>query len=56
MEVIMEYKIKENLLNATLQYLAQRPFSEVHTLIVALQTCQKIKEPNQEVETAEVAE
>lgn len=38
----MEYKIKEELLNALLQYLATRPYAEVHEAIKALQGLEKV--------------
>lgn len=40
------YKIDEKLLNALLQYLATRPYAEVHEAIRALQNLEKIKSKN----------
>lgn len=39
----MEYKIDEKLLNGILQYLATRPYAEVHQAISALQGLEQIK-------------
>lgn len=38
----MEYKINEELLNATIQYLGTRPYAEVYKLITALQGLEKV--------------
>lgn len=45
----MEYKIKEEVLQATLNYLAQRQYSEVANLITALSQLPKIVEEKKEV-------
>ncbi len=42
-----EYKITEEVLNATLNYLAQRPFVEVFKLVEALQKSEEL--PKKEV-------
>lgn len=39
----MEYKINEELLKQLLNYLASRPYVEVHQAIQALQSLQPIK-------------
>lgn len=38
----MEYKVKEDVINAVLGYLANRPYAESAQLIAALQTSEKI--------------
>jgi hypothetical protein len=38
------YKIEEKVLNATIQYLASRPYAEVFQLLQALQQSQEVKE------------
>lgn len=40
----MEYKVKEDVLNAVIGYLANRPYAESAQLIAALQTSEKIEE------------
>ncbi len=39
----MKYEIDEKLLNAILQYLATRPYTEVHQAISALQSLEQVK-------------
>lgn len=38
----MEYKINEELLNATIQYLGTRPYAEIYKLIAELQKLEKL--------------
>jgi len=47
----MDYKIKEEVLQAVLNYLATKPYSEVFQLVTALQSSEKIEkkvEPKKE--------
>ena len=47
------YEIKEDVLKATIQYLASKPFAEVAQLINALQQSKKILPPEEEVKLKE---
>ncbi len=44
----MNYKIKEEVLEKVLNYLASKPFIEVHALISELQKVEKIEEKIEE--------
>jgi len=43
----MEYKIKEEVANSILNYLASKPYSEVAKLITELQKIEPIEEPKE---------
>ncbi len=45
------YKIDTNLINALLEYLANRPYREVFQLINALQRLEKIEEEKKDLKT-----
>jgi len=46
----MEYKITEDILKATLSYLASKPFAEVAQLIQSLQSSEKIEDKTKQKE------
>lgn len=48
-----KFIINENLAKAILQYLAARPFGEVHQLVGALQQVEELKEEKNEEAKAE---
>ena len=43
-----EYKIKEQVLNTVLQYLASKPYAEVYQLITELQRVEPVEEKKDE--------
>lgn len=43
-----QYKVNEDVLQATLNYLVAKPFAEVHQLIQALQTSEEVKEASED--------
>ncbi len=42
------YSLDENSINAVLQYLASRPYSEVYQLVTLLQSATKLEEVKEE--------